>query len=141
MPIIPEIIRQIVLILILIIGSFTPREAKAPAASVIRPDPSPSTKVTKHKSRLVAAGAATYYRWLPGQAAAGPALRRALGKDWRGSRVLVCRATRCVSVVLSDWCACGARHGVPTVIDLDVRVFARLAPKSLGVIPVTVRLP
>jgi len=48
--------------------------------------------------------------------------------------VTVC-ASRCVRVILSDWCQCyGAR-----VIDLDARSFALLAPLSRGVVKVTVR--
>jgi rare lipoprotein A (peptidoglycan hydrolase) len=41
---------------------------------------------------------------------------------------------RQVSVILSDWCACGSG----SIIDLDVRSFARLAPPSRGVIKVSV---
>jgi hypothetical protein len=84
-------------------------------------------------------GWATWYDWRPGQAAAGPALRRLLGKDWRGESVSVCVDNRCVRVRLTDWCACGPRRGSPTVIDLDDQVFRRLAPLSRGVIEVTVR--
>lgn len=82
-------------------------------------------------------GKATWYVWHPGQAAAGPALRAALGKNWRGAYVRACTATRCVRVRLTDWCACpGGR-----VIDLDVRAFATLAAPSRGVIRVKVRWP
>jgi hypothetical protein len=80
-------------------------------------------------------GKATWYDYRPGHAAAGPALRRALGKGWRGTKVTACSAGRCVRVTLSDWCACG--HG--RVIDLDVRSFARLADPSRGVITVEVK--
>jgi hypothetical protein len=118
--------------------AWTPRAIDTPPASVIRPDQSPSTKVTKHKSRLVARGVATWYRYVPGHAAAGPALRAALGPRWRGKTVRVCdRAGRCVSAVLSDWCACGGDR----VIDLDRRLFARLAAPSRGLVKVTVRIP
>lgn len=83
-------------------------------------------------------GVATWYDWRPGGAAAGPALRRALGPNWRGQRVRVCAGGRCVTVTLNDWCACGDRGGRPTVIDLDRRSFAALAPPSRGVINVEV---
>lgn len=83
-------------------------------------------------------GIASWYRYIPGHAAAGPALRRALGPAWRGKVVRVCRVERtfavCVKVRLSDWCACyGSR-----VVDLDVRSFARLGSPSLGLVRVEV---
>jgi hypothetical protein len=105
------------------------RPAATPAA-VIRPKPNPRlVKVT--------AGVAVWYRYRSGHAAAGPRLRAALGSGWRGTRVRVCSAGRCVSVVLSDWCACGGSKS-NRLIDLDSGSFARLAPLSRGVIPVTV---
>ena len=55
-------------------------------------------------------------------AAAGPALRAALGSSWRGHRVGVCNASRCVTVRLIDWCACGGDH----VIDLYHSAFVSL---------------
>lgn len=83
-------------------------------------------------------GISSWYRWHPGQAAAGPELRSALGPHWRGSRVLVCSAHTCISVRLTDWCQCyGTR-----LIDLDKSDFARLAAPSRGLLQVTVdRLP
>ena len=86
-------------------------------------------------------GLATWYDWRPGEAAAGPALRRALGADWRGQRVTVCTAAigrSCVTVTLTDFCACGDRNGQPTLIDLDRRAFAQLASPSLGVLLVSI---
>jgi rare lipoprotein A (peptidoglycan hydrolase) len=76
-------------------------------------------------------GTATWYATGPGagHAAAGPALRTG---DWRGRHVTVC-ATRCVTVVLDDWCACPDR-----VIDLAAADFAELAPLSQGVLTVTI---
>jgi hypothetical protein len=134
----PIIVMKIVLITFLLTGNLPfPHAVKAPPASVIRSVAVP-VKVTKHKARLVARGVATWYRYVPGHAAAGPALRSALGPRWRGKTVKVCdRAGRCVSAVLSDWCACGGGR----VIDLDHRLFTRLAPPSRGVIHVTVHLP
>jgi len=83
-------------------------------------------------------GVATYYDGHQGQAAAGPALRDALGPNWRGQAVTVCRLSTCIAVTLSDWCACGDRNGKDTLIDLDRRDFARIAPLSAGVVAVTV---
>ena len=81
-------------------------------------------------------GNAVWYVYRRGHAAAGPALRAALGPRWRGKTVTVCSGPRCVRVVLSDWCACRTGN---RVVDLDRAAFAALAPTSRGVIPVTVR--
>ena len=97
----------------------------APAAA--KPEPQPGIR-----------GVATYYDWHRGQAAAGPALRRLLGPRWRGMTVTVRSSGRQVTVKLTDWCACAPRHGRPTLIDLDRRSFAILAPPSRGVIEVGV---
>jgi hypothetical protein len=75
-------------------------------------------------------GWATYFDAKAGTAAAGPLLRSG---DWRGRVVTVC-AGECVTVRLTDWCACGSRHGKPTLIDLARADFARLAPTSQGVV-------
>jgi hypothetical protein len=82
-------------------------------------------------------GQATWYGTGPGtgHAAAGPGLRRSLGADWRGTKVRVCSVGRCVSVRLTDWCACRDRR----IIDLSDEDFRRLAPLSRGVIEVEVR--
>lgn len=64
-------------------------------------------------------------------AAAGASLR--VG-NWRGSRVRVCAAAKCVTVTLIDWCACGKGR----VIDLYSDAFRKLAPTSRGVLSVTV---
>jgi hypothetical protein len=61
-----------------------------------------------------------------------------LGKGWRGDRVRVCSGGQCVTVRLTDWCACGPRHGQPTLLDLDDDAFRRLAPLGAGVIDVRV---
>lgn len=78
-------------------------------------------------------GLATWYRWHPGEAAAGPRLRSWLGSGWRGQTVRVCSGA-CITVRLTDWCLCG--HG--RVIDLDSRSFARLGPLSAGVLRVVI---
>jgi hypothetical protein len=68
--------------------------------------------------------------------------------EWRwGDRAFtahVCRTDtgRCIDVVVSDHCACGAtrRYG-PTVIDLSHDAFRALgAPLSVGVLPVEVQV-
>ncbi len=80
-------------------------------------------------------GTATWYATGPGtgHAAAGSELRKALGPNWRGTRVQVC-ADRCVTVRLTDWCACPGKR----IIDLSDEDFRKLAPLSAGVIRVTV---
>jgi len=86
-------------------------------------------------STVALEGRATWYAYRSGQAAAGPALRAFLGKNWRGTVVTVTANGHAVTARLTDWCACG--HG--RVIDLDRRLFAQLAPPSRGVLRVTVR--
>lgn len=87
----------------------------------------------------VVGGLATYYDApSSSDAAAGPGLRAFLGSGWRGSWVTVHADGRSVRVQLTDWCACGDRHGQPTLIDLDDRAFARLAPLSRGVVAVAI---
>jgi len=82
------------------------------------------------------AGQATWYRWRPGEAAAGPALRAALGPGWRGTRVTVCAGAGCVEVRLTDFMA----SRIPgRLVDLDARAFNALGPLSVGVLRVTVR--
>lgn len=85
-------------------------------------------------------GSATWYDYHQGQAAAGPALRSALGSDWRGQVVTVEANGRSVTVRLTDWCACGMRGGRDTLIDLDDADFAHLAPLGRGVITVTIEV-
>jgi len=67
-------------------------------------------------------------------AAAGPALRAALGPGWRNRRVRICAGGHCVSVILADWCRCSANR----VIDLYSDMFDRLAPLGAGVLKVEV---
>ncbi len=49
--------------------------------------------------------------------------------------------TTCTHVVVVSHCACGDRHGDPTVIDLSPPAFRELAPLRRGVIRVTVEGP
>jgi hypothetical protein len=83
-------------------------------------------------------GWATWYEACDRCAAAGPALRHMLGKGWRNEWVTVSTAHHEVRVKLTDWCACGERHGDPTVIDLSRSAFAELVPPGQGVVFVTV---
>lgn len=76
-------------------------------------------------------GVASFYAYHPGQAAAGPALRDALGPHWRGQTVRVC-ARVCIRVRLTDFMR------ADRLVDLDRTDFARLAPPSQGVVHVTV---
>jgi hypothetical protein len=96
--------------------------------------PKAETEVIKPKAKPKAhgiTGTATHYAYHEGQAAAGPALRKALGKGWRGTKVAVCLKAHCEEVVLTDscWCPKGNR-----IIDLDKRDFAKYAPLGQGVI-------
>lgn len=113
-----------------------PQRAAVDTGHKAAPSAPASPRVSGHhapQGRVRLSGTATWYAWRPGQAAAGPALRRALGPRWRGRSVTVCAAA-CVRVRLTDWCACGGGR----VVDLDARSFARLAPLSRGVLKVTV---
>jgi hypothetical protein len=75
-------------------------------------------------------------------AAAGPELRRALGPGWRGTVVDVTGpGGLVVRVPLTDSCACGERHGLPTFLDLSADAFAELAPLGWGIVAVSVELP
>ena len=85
-----------------------------------------------------ATGWATWYDDGPGMYGAVPSWR------WGDEpyTVQVCGfeggRTNCVLVTVRDFCLCGDRHGVPTVIDLSPSAFRALAPLSRGVIRVTV---
>jgi len=84
-------------------------------------------------------GTATYYAYVPGGAAAGRALRSAIGPHWRGTRVTVCYRGNCVSVVLSDY---EASTNPKKIIDLDTRSFIALTGPggySMGIAGVTVK--
>ena len=105
---------------------------EAPAPTSHPPVESPKPVRPRGTQRLT--GLATWYAARTAHAAAGPALRKALGHRWRGTWVLVCHRSACVSERLTDWCACGNGH----VIDLPVSDFRRLAPPSRGVITVGV---
>jgi len=82
-------------------------------------------------------GWASYYATGPGplDAAAGPGLRHG---NWRGSWVTVRANGHAIRVRLTDWCACGPRHGMPTLIDLSPVAFTRLSLLSRGIVSVVI---
>ena len=69
------------------------------APSVRRPNV--AAGVTEPRARIT--GTASWFAYIPGGAAAGPALRSALGPGWRGMSVAVLGPAGWVRVVLSDW--------------------------------------
>jgi len=102
--------------------------ALAPATS--EPTAKPSAR-TSH-------GIASWFAAPDGTAAAGPELRRLLGKDWRGQRVRVTAGGHSVRVTLTDWCQCYRGEDRERIIDLSRSSFAALADPSRGIIRVTV---
>ncbi len=113
-----------------------------PTASAARPQPplpvaSPIVVPIAPKTTHAISGRASYYCRTgvssctvnhpdgPGfdaYAAAGPALRAAIGPDWRGRIVYVDG----IRVKLIDWCQCtGGKTGVEKLLDLYYDVFAR----------------
>jgi hypothetical protein len=66
-------------------------------------------------------------------AAACAPLRRAMGPNWRGRRVLVASGRRAIELVLNDFCASRAK-----TIDLSDEAFRYFAPLSRGVIRVEI---
>ena len=116
--------------------SWTAGAASAyPTPGVTAPGPPPSSRAAPGTLRAVTrpasarlSGWATYFAAPNGTAAAGPALRRLIGAGWRGTWVVVCGQDHrgCATVRLTDWCACGDRRGLPTLIDLDFDTVARL---------------
>lgn len=116
----------------------------APASDDGRSTPSPAAVSVPIEQPTIppvvsVPGYATWYATGPGgmTAAAGPVLRALLGAKWRGQHVRVCSGT-CIVVRLIDWCACGPRHGLPTLLDLSDEAFAALSHLSRGVLRVSV---
>jgi hypothetical protein len=115
-------------------------------AAILAHPPSPAT-VTRHAPATAApdrkpsgahrlTGVSTWYRYRTGQAAAGPRLREALGRGWRGRTVWVCGISTCTGVRLTDYMG---THNRAKVIDLDDGLFRRICgPLSRGVCRVTV---
>ena len=110
----------------------------APDRALVRPDP--AARAGDGQGRQPLTGLATWYATGPSClcAAAGPALR--VG-DWRGSMVTVTANGRLIEVKLIDWCACGPRHGLPTLLDLSDETVAALGlDQRRGVYAVTVEV-
>ena len=138
--------KRLILLAFLVVGCSTAAHEPIPRAV---PDTAgvgsaPETVDTLSGTELaVASDDAGWASWFnsygPGLYAAVPSYR------WGDPRynVEVCRQDnpgRCVTVVVRDFCACGPRHGDPTVIDLSRDAFARLADPSLGIVKVTVSM-
>ena len=103
------------------------------AAFVLAGPPNPAVPVATPPHHHSTAGEATWYgTGIPGHAAAGPALRQALGASWRGRAVSI----NGIRLLLTDWCACGGKH----LIDLSPRDFRAVCGSlSRGVCHVSVR--
>jgi hypothetical protein len=116
----------------------TTRTGPASVEPVADPTPSATPKPTKRPRATTRpahglSGVATWYAYRTGQAAAGPRLRAALGRNWRGRTVLV----NGVRAVLTDYMG---THDRAKVIDLDDGLFRRICgPLSMGVCDVEVR--
>ena len=103
------------------------------AATLTRHAPPTAAPDRKPSGAHSLTGTATWYAYRTGQAAAGPRLREALGRGWRGRTVWV----NGVPVKLSDHM--GTRNRAK-VVDLDDGLFRRICgPLSRGVCRVTVR--
>lgn len=100
----------------------------APDASV----PAPTGEV----GTALVGGWATWYDDGPGMYAAVP--------WYTGTPVTVrvcADGSRCLLLRTRDFCACGPRHGIPTVADLSREAFSYLAPLSDGIVKVTLEWP
>ena len=85
-------------------------------------------------------GVASWYSARPGTAAAGPALREALGPDYLGQSVRVCAGSRCIEVRIVTSCQCYRGEPGERLIDLSRSAFSRLADPSVGLVRVTVEV-
>ena len=126
-------------------ATFPPMVAYRPVATpTARPEPSPTRAYRSPvpccilPPFLAVKGTATWYAHPAGHAAAALRLRDALGPNWRGMRVKVCKSVstyQCVTVILDDF----ESSTIPgRLIDLAAGDFARLAPLGAGVLSVTV---
>lgn len=95
--------------------------------------PAVPERAPRHVTTHARPGVASWFDARTGTAAAGPALRRALGSHWRGSAVIVTANGHSVRVVLDDWCACRGR-----LLDLSRGSFAQLADPSRGLVRVSI---
>lgn len=102
----------------------------------------PAASPTGEVGTALIGGWATWYDVGPGfYAAAGPELRAALGPSWRGQLVEVEGPGRLSVVVeIVDFCACGDRHGQPTLLDLSIDAFEQLAPLEAGIVSVSIEI-
>lgn len=106
----------------------------AATAVVVPADDAPAPEASMPAGLV---GIASWYRYVAGQAAAGPRLRAALGPGWRGMVVVVSG----LSVRLTDWCQCFEGRADERLLDLDSRTFSRLAQLTRGLVAVEVQLP
>lgn len=109
-----------------------------PAAPFAAPVAVASPRIGPTSTPGPLAGVASWYRTPGLTSAAGPALRRALGPDWRGRTVTVRAGDREVTVRLTDWCQCFRGTATERLIDLSDDAFRELAPLSRGLVAVTV---
>lgn len=120
-----------------------PSPQRAPTKPRIAAIPHPPTPTFSSRSSV--SGKASWYckagvsachrSYPPGSmvAAACAPLRKAMGTNWRGRRVVVASAGRSVVVVLVDYCA-----STDKTIDLYAAPFSVLGALSRGVLPVSV---
>lgn len=76
-----------------------------------------------------------HYKYGPGtmSAAAGPRLRSAIGKNWRGTVVSVTSGSVTVNVKLVDWCQCYKGQSHEKIIDLYWIAFKQLPNNKVTV--------
>ena len=110
-----------------------PQPSPVVATDVLPSLPTNAPEANVSPARASLSGLASWYRYVPGQAAAGPRLRAMLG-NWRG-RVVTVNGLR---IVLSDWCQCHEGQRDERLIDLDSRTFSQIAPLSRGLVLVEV---
>jgi len=110
------------------------KPAPSPSASKRVPTPTPvrtsapETVASASKAGHSIRGSASWFRSPRGVSAAGPALRRALGPGWRGTRVRVTGPAGSATTTLGDWMRANR------LIDLDDDVFpAVCGPLSRGI--------
>ncbi|CAB4174196.1 hypothetical protein UFOVP1028_21 [uncultured Caudovirales phage] len=108
-----------------------PQPSPVVATDLLSSQPTNVPEANVSPARL--SGIASWYRYVPGQAAAGPRLRALLG-NWRGRTVTV----NGIPVRLTDWCQCFEGQPDERLIDLDSRTFAQLAPLSRGLVAVDI---
>jgi len=111
-----------------------PSDVASPKATRTRPAPTVKPRTAHPPGRYLTAGWATMTD--TACAAAGAGVRLAFkhaGLAWRGQPVRVWYGKQHADTTLCDWCACGDRHGGPTVLDLPPWMWASFG-KDPGVI-------